>query len=128
MEDEWVESVATLVYYAKNNESLQFDLLDPLNEPDWDGFEGPKVDAGQYTRLLEKLSRRLDAMGLGTIHFISPIRQTPTSASTPIYPSSLPTPSSWASWIISVCTITQVRQPAPTLASKDRPSRKKISG
>jgi uncharacterized membrane protein len=72
MEDEWVETVATLLYYARNTEHLQFDLLDPLNEPDWDGFEGPRVDQWQYVRLLQKLSVKLDAMGLGDVRFIGP--------------------------------------------------------
>ena len=44
MEDEWVEMMATLLYYARNTENVQFDLVDPINEPDWDGFEGPQVD------------------------------------------------------------------------------------
>ena len=44
MEDEWVEMVASLLYYAKNTAGVQFDMVDPLNEPDWDGFEGPNVD------------------------------------------------------------------------------------
>jgi O-glycosyl hydrolase len=72
LEDEWVESIATLVDYARNTEHVQFALLDPLNEPDWDGIEGPQVSADQYTRLLHKLSERLDAMGLGDIRFLGP--------------------------------------------------------
>ena len=72
MEDEWVEMVATLLYYARNTEQVEFDLLDPLNEPDWDGFEGPQVDQWQYPRVLQKLSVKLDAMGLGDLRFIGP--------------------------------------------------------
>jgi hypothetical protein len=72
MEDEWVETVATLVYYARNTENVQFALLDPLNEPDWDGFEGPQVDQWQYPRLLQKLSVKLDAMGLSDVRFLGP--------------------------------------------------------
>ena len=71
-EDEWVEMMATLCHYAKNVENVQFDMLDPLNEPDWDGFEGPIVDQWQYTRLLEKLSVKLDAMGLSALRFVGP--------------------------------------------------------
>jgi O-glycosyl hydrolase len=71
-EDEWVETVATLVSYARNTEHVQFGILDPLNEPDWDGIEGPQVDAAQYTHLLHKLSERLDAMGLGDVRFLGP--------------------------------------------------------
>src|SRR5262245_46100342 len=36
-EDEWVEMIATLAYYARNRANVQFDVLDPINEPDWDG-------------------------------------------------------------------------------------------
>jgi hypothetical protein len=71
-EDEWVETMATLFYYARNTEKVQFDMVDPLNEPDWDGLEGPQVDQWQYTALLEKLSVRLDAMGLGALRFVGP--------------------------------------------------------
>jgi hypothetical protein len=72
MEDEWVEMMATLFFYARNTENVQFDMIDPLNEPDWDGIEGPQVDAFQYTRLLQKLSVKLDAMGLSALRFIGP--------------------------------------------------------
>jgi hypothetical protein len=71
-EDEWVEMMATLCYYARNTENVQFDMLDPINEPDWDGFEGPQVDQWQYTQLLEKLSVKLDAMGLSALRFVGP--------------------------------------------------------
>jgi hypothetical protein len=71
-EDEWVELMASLFYYAKNVEHVEFDIVDPLNEPDWDGFEGPQVAQQQYVRLLEKLSVRLDAMGLSSYRFLGP--------------------------------------------------------
>jgi hypothetical protein len=72
MEDEWVEMVATLLFYARTTENVQFDLVDPLNEPDWDGFEGPQVDQWQYPRLLAKLSAKLDAMNLSALKFVGP--------------------------------------------------------
>ncbi len=72
MEDEFVETVATLLYYAKNTANVRFDMVDPLNEPDWDGIEGPQVDQWQYTRLLQKLSAKLDAMGLSALRFVGP--------------------------------------------------------
>jgi hypothetical protein len=71
-EDEWVEMMATLMYYARNTRGLQFKILDPLNETDWDGIEGPQVNATQYVRLLRKLSLRLDAMGLTDVRFLGP--------------------------------------------------------
>jgi Concanavalin A-like lectin/glucanases superfamily len=71
-EDEWVEMMWTLVYYARNTEHLDFEMLDPLNEPDWDGIEGPQVNAAQYTRLLRKLSVALDSAGLSDMRFLGP--------------------------------------------------------
>src|SRR5207249_4975230 len=72
MEDEWVETMSTLVSYARNTEHVQFTLLDPINEPDWDGIEGPQVDQWQYTRLLNKLSVKLDSLGLSDLRFVGP--------------------------------------------------------
>jgi O-glycosyl hydrolase len=71
-EDEWVEMIATFVAYARGVEHVKFEMLDPLNEPDWDGLEGPKVGAAQYTRLLHKLATRLDAAGYGDVRFLGP--------------------------------------------------------
>jgi O-glycosyl hydrolase len=71
-EDEAVEMIATLLYYARNTENVQFSMLDPFNESDWDGIEGPQLPAQQYVRLLHKLSVKLDAMGLSDIRFIGP--------------------------------------------------------
>ena len=43
-EDEWVERIASLVYYARTTRNRQFGLLSPMNELDWDGIERPQVD------------------------------------------------------------------------------------
>jgi O-glycosyl hydrolase len=72
LEDEWVETIATLVWYARTVEQVQFSLLDPLNEPDWDGIEGPQVNEVQYTRLLRKISAKLDALGMADIRLLGP--------------------------------------------------------
>jgi hypothetical protein len=71
-EDEWVEMIASLTYYARITLHLPISLIDPINEPDWNGIEGPQVDATQYTRLLHKLSDRLDYLGLNDINFLGP--------------------------------------------------------
>jgi hypothetical protein len=63
-EDEWVEMLASLVYYAQVSRGLRFGMLAPMNEPDWDGIEGPQVPAAQYVRLLNKLAARLEGLGL----------------------------------------------------------------
>ncbi len=72
MEDEFVETIASAVYYARNTAGVRFTLLAPMNEPDWDGIEGPLVDPAQYTRILAKLAARLDAIGLSDIRFVGP--------------------------------------------------------
>jgi hypothetical protein len=71
-EDEWVEMVASLVYYARNTMHLSFSMLDPLNEIDWGHNEGPLVDQVQYARLLHKLSDKLDSLGLSDMKFVGP--------------------------------------------------------
>ena len=72
MEDEWAEMLASLVYYAKVTRGLQFNLLGPANEVDWDGIEGPQVTADQYVLLLHKLAVKLDALGLTDIRLVGP--------------------------------------------------------
>jgi hypothetical protein len=71
-EDEWVEMIASLVYYGRVTRGLRFSLLSPLNETDWDGIEGPRVDQWQYVTLLRKLALKLDAIGLPDIQLIGP--------------------------------------------------------
>lgn len=71
-EDEWVEMIASLVYYGRVTRGLQFSMLSPMNEPDWDGIEGPQVDQWQYARLMRKLSQRLDSIGLSDVRFVGP--------------------------------------------------------
>ena len=43
-----------------------------MNEPDWDGIEGPRVDQWQYTHLMQNLSQRLDGLGLSAIRPVGP--------------------------------------------------------
>ncbi len=72
MEDEWVETVASVAYYARNNRHIQFGLFAPNNEPDWDGIEGIQMSQSQYTRVMHKLAVKLDAIGLGDIRLVGP--------------------------------------------------------
>ncbi len=84
MEDEFVESLAAMLYYARNTAKIQFFLVSPMNETDVlsvtksddhpDGIvEGPNIpDAVQYTRIVKKLGRKLDAIGLNDIRFVMP--------------------------------------------------------
>lgn len=72
MEDEWVETVASVAYYALNTRHVQFGLFAPNNEPDWDGIEGIRMDQFQYPRVMRKLAQKLDAIGLANIRLVGP--------------------------------------------------------
>jgi O-glycosyl hydrolase len=84
MEDEFVESIAALLYYARNTAKIQFTLVSPMNETDvisrsksadhLDGIvEGPNMpDAVQFVRVIKKLAKKLDAVGMSDIRFITP--------------------------------------------------------
>ena len=85
-EDEWVEMIASLVYYGVRTKGLSIDLLSPMNEPDWDGNEGPQVGAEQYVRLLHKLATRLDALGLESVKFVGPDTAQASAAAAYYYP------------------------------------------
>ena len=69
-EDEWAEMVASLIYYARNTQHLQFSIVDPANEPDVQpqGFALPG-GASQYVTMLHSLSAKLDAFGMSDIRF-----------------------------------------------------------
>ena len=84
MEDELVESIAALLYYARNTAGIRFSLVSPMNETDIisltgsaehpDGIvEGPNIpDAVQYARIVKKLGKKLDDIDMGDIHFVMP--------------------------------------------------------
>jgi O-glycosyl hydrolase len=72
MEDEWVETVASVAWYARNNRNIQFGLFAPNNEPDWDGIEGIRMDRTQHARVMRKLAQKLDAIGLGDLRLVGP--------------------------------------------------------
>jgi chitodextrinase len=71
-EDEFVEMIASVVFYARNMANIQFSLLAPMNEPNWDQWEGPAIPSAQYARILNKLAIKLDAIGLSDIRFVGP--------------------------------------------------------
>ncbi len=85
-EDEWVETFASLVYYGRVYRHLRIDLLGPMNEPDWNGVEGPQVGAQQYVRLLHKLAVRLDELGLGSTKLVGPDTASASIAASSYYP------------------------------------------
>lgn len=71
-EDQWVRMIASMVSYGRNVRKLDFALLGPMNETDWNGIEGPQVQPDQYVRLLHKLVVRLDQLGLADIRLVGP--------------------------------------------------------
>lgn len=71
-EDQWVRMIASMVDYGRNVRKLDFTLLSPMNETDWNGIEGPQVQPDQYARLLHKLVVRLDGLGLGDMRLVGP--------------------------------------------------------
>lgn len=64
--------VASLVYYGRKVKNLDFRLLAPMNEQDWDGLEGPQVGASQYVTILSALIAELDAMGVHDVRIVGP--------------------------------------------------------
>ena len=76
MEDEFVETIAALLYYARYTAGIQFTLVSPMNETEqvlkgW--YEGPNMpDAVQFARVMKKLAIKLDTIGMNDIRFIAP--------------------------------------------------------
>jgi len=72
-EDEFVETIAALLWYARNTAGIQFNLVSPMNETELDGREGPNIkDAKQFVRILKKLAEKLDAIDMSDIRFVAP--------------------------------------------------------
>jgi hypothetical protein len=47
-------------------------MLSPANETDWDGIEGPLINATAYADVMNQLAGKLDVIGLSTIRLIGP--------------------------------------------------------
>jgi O-glycosyl hydrolase len=71
-EDYYVRMESSLLYYARDVRHLRIDIFSPMNEEDHGDPEGPHVAPDQYVRILDKLSARLDSLGLGDIRFLGP--------------------------------------------------------
>lgn len=85
-EDQWVRMIASMVAYGRNMRKLDFTLLSPMNETDWNGIEGPQVPPDQYVRLLHKLVMRLDGLGLGDMRLVGPDTASAAKASSEYLP------------------------------------------
>lgn len=83
-EDELAESITAFLFYLRNTAKVSFCLVSPMNETDvisWsknaehpDGIvEGPDIpDPVQYVRIVGKLARKLDSVGMDDIRFVVP--------------------------------------------------------
>ena len=69
--------IASMVADGRNVRNLDFNLLSPMNETDWNGIEGPQVGPEQYVRLLHKLLVQLDQLGLRTFGWSGRTRHQP---------------------------------------------------
>ncbi len=73
MEDEFVEEVVSLAYYARNTRGIAFQLLSPMNETDLGPPEGISLsDTARFVDLLHRIAVRLDALGMGDVELVGP--------------------------------------------------------
>jgi O-glycosyl hydrolase len=73
-EPQWAEMLTSLVLYGRNTCHLQFNLIEPNNEPDnLSGLQKIRVTQGtQAVTALEDLAECLNANGLSDIRFVGP--------------------------------------------------------
>lgn len=73
MEDELAETIVAAAYYGRITRKLDFGMLEPLNETDWDGIEGPQVDATEFATVMNNIATRIDAIdGLKSLRLVGP--------------------------------------------------------
>jgi O-glycosyl hydrolase len=73
-DDEFVEEVTSLVYYARHNRGIQFNRLSALNEIDQgpQSAEGPYVQPAQFGSIVHKIVARLDSLGMQDVKIVGP--------------------------------------------------------
>jgi hypothetical protein len=71
-DDEFAEMWAAVAYYARHDRNLSIGGISPLNEPNWDGIEGPQVSSSAYVPLARRLVERLDALDMSDVRVIGP--------------------------------------------------------
>jgi O-glycosyl hydrolase len=73
LELEWAQMAASPIIYARNNRHLQFNLMEPDNEPDMmGGVDHIHLTLDQQLTALHHMSQLLDASGLSDIRFVGP--------------------------------------------------------
>ena len=70
-EGKWATMVASLVYYGRVVKKLDFKLIAPLNEQDWNCLEGPCLSPSQYAVALRALITELNTMKLTDIRLVA---------------------------------------------------------
>ena len=72
MEDEYAETIASLLYYARNTENLQFSVVGPVNEPDLT-YSGINMSGpAQYVTVMHDLAVQLNNNGMSDVSFSGP--------------------------------------------------------
>ena len=67
MYEEFAEEVVSMAVYARAKAHVEFRDFSPFNETDCYPTEGPRVDPGEASRLLEVIARRMRKEGLGDV-------------------------------------------------------------
>jgi hypothetical protein len=71
--DDFGIMIASLVYYARTVRQLDFSLVAPMNEPDWNGLEGPQVtNTTQYANILAAIVTNMRDMGIYDVNVVGP--------------------------------------------------------
>jgi chitodextrinase len=73
--NEWVEMISSLVYYARNTAHVQFGMLEPANEPDWQCtvyHEGMCISSAIYADIMTRLAAKLDTLSISDLRLVGP--------------------------------------------------------
>ena len=70
-EDEYAETIASMLVYARLTEHLQFTQVRAVNEPD-NTYTGVNMSSSQYVTAIHDLGLQLDANGMSDIRFSGP--------------------------------------------------------
>lgn len=71
-ENEYAETITSLLYYARNIQHVQFSVFGPINEPDIT-FTGIHLSGpDQYVTVMRALAQQLDNNGLSDLRFSGP--------------------------------------------------------
>jgi O-glycosyl hydrolase len=71
-ENEYAETITSLLLYARNTQHLQFSMVEPVNEPDITYTGIHLTGASQFVTVMHDLAQQLDANGMGDLRFSGP--------------------------------------------------------